>query len=225
MTAGAVLSYFQDTIARFLSEARVSAIDLLPEGRTWMILEFHGSLAEEMPSWPGIVQVEVFLSEITALKVYVDYIIRNVRGDIFARGTSMWVMIDFHTRKPVPYSEVKRFMDLYDPCNHLFHSRYNFLKDGESESIAVTEHRVTRLETDFNGHMNNRDYLRLALSVIDPAATAGRNIREIHIKFLQECHAGNMLDCSCIMAKDGQISIRIAKPDGPAACLVSTVWA
>ena len=38
MSAGAVLSYFQDTIARFLSEARVSAIDLLPEGRTWMIL-------------------------------------------------------------------------------------------------------------------------------------------------------------------------------------------
>ena len=224
MSAGAVLSYFQDTIARFLSEARVSAIDLLPEGRTWMILGFHGYLDEQMPAWPGTVQVEVFLSEITAMKAYVDYVFRDAQGNVFAQGTSLWVMIDIHTRKPVPCSEVERFMAQYDPQNRVSHPRYHFFNEGKFGGKAKTEHRVTRLETDFNGHMNNRDYLRLALSVIDPAATAGRTIREIHLKFLQECVAGEMLDCLCDVEEGGEITIRIAKPDGTPACLVSTVW-
>ena len=224
MTAGAVLCYFQDTIGRFLSEARVSAIDLLEEGRTWMILEFHASLFREMSAWPGIVQVEVFLSEITSLKAYVDYLFRDVRGDIVARGTSIWVMIDLGTRRPVPCSEVQRFVEQYDPHNRVPHLRYHFPDDGQPEGAVATGHRVTRLETDFNGHMSNRDFVRLALSVIDPAATEGRTIREIHARFQQECLAGETLDCVCAAGKDGRITIRIAKPDGTAACLVYTVW-
>ena len=160
----------------------------------------------------------------TAMKAYVDYVFRDVQGNVFAQGTSLWVMIDIHTRKPVPCSEVERFMAQYDPQNRVSHPRYHFFNEGKFGDTAKTEHRVTRLETDFNGHMNNRDYLRLALSVIDPAASAGRTIREIHLKFLQECVAGEMLDCLCDVGEGGEITIRIAKPDGTPACLVSTVW-
>ena len=224
MTVGAVLCYSQDTIGRFLSEANVSAFDLLEEGRTWMILEFHGSLSGEMPAWPGIVQVEVFLSEITSLKAYVDYIFRDVRGNIVTRGTSVWVMINLKTRRPVPCGEVQRFTQQYDPRNHVPHLRYHFPDDGQSAGAVAMGHRVTRLETDFNGHMSNRDFVRLALSTIDPAAIEGRTIREIHVRFHQECLAGETLDCVCAAGKDGRITIRIAKPDGTAACLVYTVW-
>ncbi len=72
--------------------------------------------------------------------------------------------------------------------------------------------------------MSNRDFVRLALSVIDPTATEGRTIREIHARFQQECLAGETLDCVCAAGGDGRITIRIAKSDGTAACLVSTVW-
>ena len=54
MSPTAVLNYFQDAIGRFLAKARVSALDLLEEGATWMITEFHATLADELPSWPGL---------------------------------------------------------------------------------------------------------------------------------------------------------------------------
>ena len=51
MTPGAVLCYFQDTIARFLAENRVGAFDLMEDGITWMIAEFHSSFSH-LPVWP-----------------------------------------------------------------------------------------------------------------------------------------------------------------------------
>ena len=115
-------------------------------------------------------------------------------------------------------------MAQYDTRNYVPHTRYHFSNDRESDSAVVMGHRVTRLETDFNGHMSNRDLVRLALSVIDPTATAGRTIRGIHARFQQECLVGETLDCVCVADKDSRITIRIAKPDSTVACMVSTVW-
>lgn len=204
MTAGAVLCYFQDTIARFLAENRVGAFDLMEEaGITWMITEFHSELGR-FPTWPGITQVEVFLSELSSVKVYVDYRMRDERGNIFARGSSTWLMVDVTTRRMLPHQSIPRFAGLmYDEQNHIAHRRYSFptpdLEAGSTDAVDVAEtvHTVSASETDFNGHMSNRDYVRLAMSLLQPLAPADLSIRALHVKFLQECHKGEKLLCLC----------------------------
>jgi acyl-ACP thioesterase len=189
-----------------------------------MILEFHSFMCVEMPAWPGVVQVEVFLSEITSMKAYVDYIFRDSRGNVIVRGTSIWVMVDIQSHRPVSCREVHRFMEQYDPQNHTPHSRYQFPQEVEADNVVTARHLVTRLETDFNGHMNNREFVRLAFSIIDSSAMEEHTIREMHVRFQQECHAGETLDCRCAANEDGRITIRIDKPDRTVACIVSTTW-
>jgi len=225
LSAGAVLCYFQDAIARFLSMAHVSPLDLLEEGRTWMILEFHSSFAEDMPTWPGIVQTEVYLSEINQLKAYVDFLFRDSRGRIIARGTSKWVMMDLNERKPVPCSDVKRFVEQYDERNYKKHERFSFLSfDSTTEDFHTTQYVVNRLDTDFNGHMSNRGFVRLALASINPALTQGRTIRELHVRFIKECLEGETINCSSKVGEDGTVALFLSNAQEELVCQCLTVW-
>jgi medium-chain acyl-[acyl-carrier-protein] hydrolase len=225
LSAGAVLCYFQDAIARFLSTAKVSALDLMEEGRTWMILEFHSSFAEDMPTWPGIVQTEVYLSEISLLKAYVDFLFRDSRGQIIARGTSKWVMMDVNERKPVPCGEVKRFVEQYDEKNHKAHERFQFLPfDASAEGDHSTQHVVTRLETDFNGHMSNRDFVRFALSSINPAMIQERTISEMHVRFVKECLEGEVVGCSSKVEGDDRIALFLSNSQKELVCQCQITW-
>ena len=225
LSAGAVLCYFQDAIARFLSIAKVSALDLLEEGRTWMILEFHSSFSENMPTWPGTVQTEVFLSEISRLKAYVDFIFRDSLGQIIARGTSKWVMMDVNERKPVPCCEVKRFVEQYDENNYTAHKLFHFPSfDATAEGLQTTRHIVNRLETDFNGHMSNRDFVRLALSSINPAMIQERILSEMHVRFVKECLEGEVVDCSSKIGDDDTIALFLSNSQNELVCQCITAW-
>lgn len=225
MTAGAVLCYFQDTIARFLTEGRVGPFDLKDEGLAWMISEFHAQL-DALPSWPGIVQMEVFLSELSTVKIYVDYLARDERGRIVARGTSVWVLVDAGSRRMVPCQSHARVVALYDEQNHTPHTRFPFPGGFAAEEAGALclEHTISSSETDFNGHMSNRDYVRLALSAIEPSLIEGRTIREFHVRYQQECHTGDTLSCTCRESGNGQIDLYLTKPDGGPVCLITACW-
>ncbi|MBR1538928.1 MAG: hypothetical protein IJ636_05415 [Bacteroidales bacterium] len=222
MTPGAVLCYFQDTIARFLSEFRVGAFDLMEEGITWMICEFHSHF-ERLPYWPGTARVEVFVSELSSVKVFVDFLMRDDCGTVFARGSSTWLMVDVQSRKMLPCHSVPRFTALYDEQNRVPHERYDFRSFNAEEAISSSYHTIAASETDFNGHMSNRDYVKLALGIIRPLAGPYRRIRELHAKFLQECHTGETLHCLC-QQQDGRICAVLLRPDKRPVCQITTEW-
>jgi len=225
MTPGAVLCYYQDTIARFLAEGRVGPFDIKEEGLVWMINEFHCRF-DGFPSWPGIVQLEVFLSELSTIRIYVDYLARDVCGQIVARGTSVWVLADGQSRRMVPCRSHPRVVALYDEQNFVPHARFPFPSAFDAEAVRgqCLEHTVSSSETDFNGHMSNRDHVRLALSTIAPSLIEGRTIREFHVRFQQECHTGETLSCSCRDNGGGHIDLSLNKPDTTTVCLIATLW-
>lgn len=224
MTAGAVLCYFQDTIGRFLARARVSALDLVKEGKTWMITEFHSFLADKLPAWPGSICVEVFLSELSSLRAYVDYSVKEEGGAVVAQGSSCWLMVELASRQMIPCTDIARFASQYDPQNYVPHRRFAFPPFTCNDGMLMTEHTVSALETDFNGHMNNRDSVRLAMSLTRPEWIVNRTIRELHVKFLRECRSGEKLSCLCRNHSHGLIDALLAKPDGTSVCQIATIW-
>lgn len=224
MTPMAVLSYFQDAIGRFLAQARVSALDLVEEGATWMITEFHGAFSENLPSWPGIVSVEVFLSEISSVRAHVDYIVRDNKGAIVSRGTSIWVMFDLASRRIIPCSQHRRFVDQYDEANHTSHTRYIFPSPNTTLARLVDTHTVTALDTDFNGHVSNRDYFRIAMAMADQQESE-KILSAVHVKFLQETRVGETLSCFRHENQPDILNVWLAKADsGEVACQMVAEW-
>lgn len=227
MTPMAVLSYFQDAIGRFLSLARVSALDLVKEGATWMITEFHATFSDELPSWPGIVSVEVFLSEISSVRSHVDFIVRDNKGSIVSRGTSIWVMIDLASRRIIPCSQNQRFVDQYDEANHTSYTRYIFPFPNMTLSCPTDTHTVTPLDTDFNDHVSNRDYFRMAMAMAmaDLQEPEKKMLSAVHVKFLQETHVGEVLSCFRHSNQTDILNVWLTKNGcGEVACQMVAEW-
>lgn len=225
MSPMAVLNYFQDAIGRFLAEARVSALDLLEEGATWMITEFHATFADELPSWPGIVSMEVYLSELSTVKAYVDYLIRDVRGNIVVRGTSAWVMMELASRRMIPCRSCQRFVEQYDESNHTPHARYVFPPLQPASGHLSGTHAITQMNTDFNGHVSNREYFRISLSLADLQKKKNHRLRDIHIKFLQETRIGESLRCYQHETGPGSLFVQLVKAEtGAIVCQLMMQW-
>jgi hypothetical protein len=124
----------------------------------------------------------------------------------------------------IPGTDVARFASQYDPQNHVPHRRFAFPPFTCSDGILMAEHTVSSLETDFNGHLNNRDSVRLALSLARPDWIANRTIRELHVKFLRECRTGEKMSCRCRNRGQGDIDALLVKHDGTPVCQIATIW-
>ena len=139
-------------------------------------------------------------------------------------------MVDVASRRILPHQSIPRFAALmYDAQNHVAHRRYAFPSpDLEAESCGAMDapenvHIVSASETDFNGHMSNRDYVRLAMAFLQPLAPGEESIRALHVKFLQECHKGEKLQCCC--GRDGdQISAVLLRAGKIPVCQLVTIW-
>lgn len=225
MSPMAVLNYFQDAIGRFLAEARVSALDLMEEGSTWMITEFHATFANQLPSWPGIVSMEVYLSELSTVKAYVDYLIRDIRGNIVVRGSSAWVMVDLASRRMIPCHNCQRFVEQYDESNHTPHPRFVFPSLQPASGLLSGTHAITPMNTDFNGHVSNREYFRISLSLAKLQGKKSLKLRDVHIKFLQETRVGESLRCYQHEPEPGSLYVQLVKAEtGALVCQLMMQW-
>ncbi len=115
-----------------------------------------------------------------------------------------------------------RVIDREAPVSH---PRYAFsqIDKGKMEEGKAIRHMVSPSETDFNGHMNNRRYVSIAMSVLLPLVKENESIQELHVKYLSESRAGDVLQCRT-SNESGRINVFIHKDAGVLACQVETQW-
>ncbi|GEM_PF-2490134 len=219
----ALISYFEDTISRHLAAGKIGPLDVYERNMFWMITEFHAHLSDLMPRWSDIIRVEVSVSELSTYKAYVDFNMSTVQGLQFASGTSVWVLSDVTTRKPVSCFAVPDLLCLYDDAHRVRHTRFLFQRLTQAEKSF--RHTVTTVDTDFNGHMNNQVYVRLALSMATFGFVRGHALRQIHVKFVQQSFLGEEIEFNLQSLDNGRFLTPITKlSDGTSVCQIVSVW-
>ena len=73
------------------------------------------------------------------------------------------------------------------------HKKRRFPTDGTT--LQQIEHRVNPINLDFNGHVNNRTYLSIAMQSADEAFMDAHAIRCLTIHWLKETFLGDTLIC------------------------------
>lgn len=223
VTINAILCYFQDNIARYLASGNIGPHDAVSRGMNWMINEFHAYMSGEMPQWSESVEVEVWISELSGVRVYADWKMRDGGGREFARGGSIWLLVDTQTRKPVRCLDVEELIALYDASDACRHARYQF-RDG-GVYMRSLRHTVTAMDLDFNGHNNNQNYVHLAVAMISEGFVAEHSLREVHVKFTRETFLGDGLECSLYDMSGGEyLSVITKTSDGSPACRILSLW-
>lgn len=223
ITINAILCYFQDNIARYLASGHIGPHDATERGMNWMINEFHAYMSGTMPLWSEPVEVEVWVSELTGVRVYADYKMRDARGREFAHGESTWLLVDTGTRRPVKCHDIAELVALYDAGDAVRHVRHAIRQGGEY--LRSLRHVITATDLDFNGHANNQNYVRLAVAMIPAEFYAGHKLVEAHVKFQQETFLGEEIECALYDLDGGTYASRITKTsDSSPACEILSVW-
>lgn len=222
ITINAILCYFQDNIARYLASWRIGPHDAVSRGMNWMINEFHAYMSGSMPLWSENVEVEVWISELSGVRVYADWKMRDVRGHEFARGESTWLLVDTQTRKPVRCLDISELIALYDAADACRHARYQFREGGAY--MRSLRHTVTAMDLDFNGHNNNQNYVHLAVAMIPERFVAEHSLREVHVKFTRETFLGDGLECALYDMSGGEYLSMVKTADGSPACRILSLW-
>jgi len=219
----AVLGIFTDAIARLMASAGIGPADLHRMGYLWVITEFSSRLSGRMPKWSETFTVATKVVKLSAVRVYVDYSMVNSSGDIFAAGSSVWVVMDKEARRPVRCS-------VLEPLESLLDGEHAGTPDvgrfaGEGEEICCCRHLITNMDTDFNGHMNNQSYAKLALSMAPVQFTASHVISDFHIRFGHESFLGDSLVSLLRKIGEGLFSVIINREsDGSEVCRIESTW-
>ncbi len=220
MTANAVLLYYQDCWARYMSCLHLAAFDMVHRHRMWVISEFNASWEQQDAFWSQEVEVKVWNSELTGLRLYADFLISKQDGTPLSHGYGCWTLLDIESHRPTVISDAG--VETLRIAETAKHTKNRI--PAPRTVISETEHRVNPINLDFNGHVNNRTYLHIAMQTVTGERVDNRCLQSLTIRWLHESFLGDTLICR--LADTGQENTFlhvISKDDTPVAQICSVL--
>ena len=103
LTIDGLLTFHENTVARYLTTLGLAAFDMQKEDKTWVLTEINLEMPEPPTMWTEDVSITVWVSEMSPLRIWFDFVAREVHsGKMSAKGNSCWSLISMSERKPVP---------------------------------------------------------------------------------------------------------------------------
>ena len=222
ITPNAILLYFQDCFARFLSSRKLAAFDIVKQNLLWVISDLEMNFVGERPLWSSDIRVKIRFNEIAAVRIYVDYWVCNDRDEVFAQGTSTWVLMNSLTRRPVAVKEVLEKGGIEASGEPRIDRSYTL--PAEKELLKEIEHQVNITDLDFNGHVCNRTYLMIALGTLSLDFIQTYSPKHIHIQFIREAFFGEILNCRVYQGEGQSQWYEIVNSKNKNVCRLYAEW-
>lgn len=146
-------------------------------------------------------------------------------GDLCVRGSTCWLVLNTQTNQPAVLDETV-FGSLGFCADHLEGRVFAKIPLPERWDREDRLH-PSLLDIDMNGHVNNLNYIRWALSFMDADFCRGKLLRVLDTNFLISAQYGEELCCRCCSYSEESVCvhsiIRIA--DGSEVFRARTEWA
>ncbi len=215
------ITYLQDAFARYTATKKMAAYDLFATNQIWIVAEFNVDFVGDLPFWSEEIEVSIWISEITKLKVYTDYELK-CKGITFAKGNALWFVIDKETKRPAKTDVVA---ERFDICNELVLGEHKkFILPQATEVYTKIEHKNNLSDIDFNKHVNNKSYINLAEMTAPNEFKKTRKLKNINIRFNKETFLGDTLTCTTSRTENKNVFTHIIEKDGISVCDISTAW-
>lgn len=169
MTLPALINAFQDC-STFQSEMLGVGIDWLKhEQKAWVLSHWH-IVIDRLPALCEPVRVGTFATRFKGITANRNFYLRDAAGALIARANSTWAFMDLVKGRPVraeakhiePYGE-------HEPLDMPAEPRKIAVPDmlQDCEPVPVRRHHI-----DMNEHVNNCQYVQIALELLPRETTA-----------------------------------------------------
>ena len=193
ITPNAILLYSQDSWAHFMGCLNLAAFDIVKQNLMWVITEFNAWFESDTAYWSDDIEVTVWNSEISALRLYADFRIHKTNGAEIAHGYGCWTLLDTVSHRLAPNTLLPHPLPILPEMTTDSHKKIRFSSEGTL--LQEVEHRVNPINLDFNGHVNNRTYLSIAMQSANEQFMDVHEIRRLTVLWLKESFLGDTLIC------------------------------
>ena len=216
-----VMGYMQDACARYTATQKMGPQDLQAQNRYWVIKELAFDLATDLPSWGKEITIECWFSEISKLRVYIDFTVRW-NQHILAKGYTLWLIVDKQTKRLIQTNEMAA---RFPVCTDLVLGTHKKLI---LPALAEPYRSVTKVmdisDKDFNGHINNKSYLHLALRSMGSEFAETHTLSHLHARFNQETYQGDVLTSSSYGTYLSNRFAHLIRKNTLPVCEIVTCW-
>ncbi|MCR4965626.1 MAG: hypothetical protein K6A41_08230 [Bacteroidales bacterium] len=223
ISQNAFLLFFQDTFARYFGKIHMAAFDLVKENKLFIINELEMKINPVEVFWTEEIDVTMWVSELTPLRIYSDFCFHKVRtGELIGQGSSCWCLINSETHR---LERIDPYFDRITVVPEMMtetHKKMRFPSEGEQ--LMQVSHKVNMLDLDFNGHVNNRSYLSIAMLTATPEFLATNRTKHFVIHWLRETYLDDTMTCTLKKISDGEYVHVLTNGAGVAVAEIYSRW-
>lgn len=186
LTISSAVNYMQDC-STFHSESIGFGLERLKKiRRAWILNAWH-IVISELPKVDSDIIIKTWPTGFKAFMGFRNFEICSPEGLSCVKADSVWVFIDTETGRPVKPADEDIELYKTEPPLELgkFERKVRLPEDMERQEPLV----IRKSQIDTNGHVNNCEYVKMALEYIPD----GRQIRDIHIEYRNPSYYGMKL--------------------------------
>jgi len=167
-TIAALIDALQDC-STFQSEDLGVGISVLAKENLVWVVNYWEIQIEGLPKLCDHVTVGTFPYNFKGCFGLRNFYIKDDKGDYLVKANSMWTLIDSIAAKPVKAPEyISSAYTLEEKLEMSYHPRKVQIPGGENVKVYKKDPiRIENHHLDSNHHMNNGQYVKLALSELD----------------------------------------------------------
>lgn len=212
MTLPGIVNYFQDC-STFQSEDIGLGVEALKERKRAWVLSYWQVVVERFPRMGEYIQTGTFASGFKGLYGYRNFFIDDESGSRIAYANSVWVFMDIERGRPArpeacdiqPYGE--------EPPLEMEYEDRKITLSVSSESL--TPFPVMHYHIDTNEHVNNCQYVQMALEQI----TDERAVLKLRAEYKKSAVYGDVIYPK-VSYQEERTVVELCDEDGKAYAVV-----
>ena len=186
LTLPALINYFQDCSTFQSEDVGLGTEGLKAEKRAW-IRSYWQVIAERYPALGERITIGTFPTEFKGLFGNRNFYIKDERGHMIAKAYSVWVFLDTETGRPVrPEEKDIKPYGMGEALDMPYEGRKISLPE---ETEVLEAFPVRRYHIDTNEHVNNCQYVQMALEFLP----ADRQFRQIRVEYKKSAVLGDVI--------------------------------
>jgi len=215
----ALMQYLQESAARHAEQLGFGFEDMEKQGCFWVLTNFRLEITRE-PKWTDRFVVRTWPSGHTRLTATREFIGEAHEGGELFRAASEWMILDRHSARPRNLSRLSVGLPPNGP--KALSTPVERLKPAQGYSRAHAL-QVPFSALDFNGHVNNTEYIRWAMDGLHSMLGRSVQIRQVQMTYLAELFEGDEVEV--LLRPDGDAHVHILERSarGPADAFLMEV--
>ena len=217
LTVESLIDYFQDCSTFQSDDLGVGMDYLISHHYAWMVnywqLDIH-----RLPRWSERIVTGTSPYEIKGIMGLRNFMMETAQGERLVDANSVWTLMDMEKMLPtrVPQEILERY-ELFPKFDMEYTPRK--LRIPAEGGLPLESVHISEQHLDSNHHVNNGQYVRMALS----EETGGDSIRRLCVEYKRQAHLGDVITPVLYGDRSGDHLVSLTAQEGAPYAAVRVV--